>query len=412
VIKPTVIKAIFALGLTLVMGSSALALDGTSVLPSGIRSPAVRFGIVGNIDQRYTSSGSLQTLSDFHSIQFDAATLRQVEPRAQQLISVLNQFGHQNLGDALSLGVLRIETKPEVSYLAPIYAYGMTSRLTLAFGLPVITYRNRLSLSQSGSNVAAIQAEVGRSIPELSAAFDQLNTSLVSSVQRELAQKGYRSLSDREQTIAGDLQLAAIYRFFESPRWTAASKTYLTLPTGPKEDPDDLAQLSIFGETSLEEAVVLNYQPFARTRMAAKMAYRWTVPDKITKRVPESSSDSLPSADRKENLRRDLGDVITIGASAAYQVLSRWSLAGGYELMSRYADQYRGSRGWNYSLLESETAGYAVRTRAALEYSSTDAYLAKQALLPMLFAYEFMDTIAGQNIERQTRHEISLTLFF
>jgi hypothetical protein len=50
--------------------------------------------------------------------------------------------------------------------------------------------------------------------------------------------------------------------------------------------------------------------------------------------------------------------------------------------------------------------------RLGLTYDSTTAYQRKEAWLPAMISYEYSDTIRGLNIERQTIHEIWLTLFF
>lgn len=392
---------------------SALALDSASVLPVGVRSPAIRTGTVGGIGEKYTSGGFLQTLSDYHSIVFDARTLKQVHPDAQRLVSVLNQFGHQNLGDALNLGVLRIETSPEVRYYAPILAYGLTPKWTVAVGLPVISYRNSFSLSQYGSNVAAIQAQIGANVDrELNQAFAQLNTSLVTSAENVLAEKGFKPLRRRDQTIYGDVQLAGIYQFLNTPKWAAAAKTLVNLPTGPADDPDDLADLNIFGETAVEEILIINYQLTSSLQLATRMSYRFTVPDRVVLRVPESEGDTLPSAETKERLSRDRGDSAFFGNSFRYKLLDRVSAGAGYEVMTRGKDRYSGTRGANYALLARGTDGGSMRFRTGAEYSSTDAYSAGRALLPMILSYEFSDTVAGRNVERQTIHELWLTLFF
>ncbi|MCM2282175.1 MAG: transporter [Bdellovibrionaceae bacterium] len=393
--------------------ASVFALDSAQILPVGIRSPSVRFGTVGGIGQKFTSGGQLQTLSDYHSIVFDASTLQQVRPEAQRLVSVLNQFGHQNLGDALNLGVLRIETRPEVRYMAPIFAYGLTERWTIAVGLPIIHYRNTFSMSNYGSNVAAIQAQVGHNVDaELNEAFEQLSASLVTSAEHTLADKGYKPLRSRNQTIHGDLQLAAIYKALETPKWALAVKSLVNLPTGPADDPDDLADLNIFGETALEEILILNYRLTSRWELASRLAYRWLVPDRVQLRVPEDANDTLPGAHRKERLSRDRGDVASLGSSFRYRLLPRFGVGAGYELSSRERDRYGGSRGGHYALLSRHTGGEAVRFRAGADYSTTDAYFAGSALLPMILSFEFSDTIAGRNVERQTIHELWLTLFF
>ncbi len=408
----TLFISILMAQVTIGAADPAQAMDSADVLPVGINSPALRTGTVSGVDQKFTSDGQLVTLGDYHSVVFDSQALQQAEPRVQQLVNVLNQFGHQNLGDALNLGVLRIDVKPDVRYFAPLHAYGVTKRLTIAVGLPIVTYDNRISLRQEGSNLDQVQAEVGAAFPELNDAFTQMRISLVESVNSELARKGYKPLADRNETIYGDVQVAALYQFFKSPNLAMTSKTLVGLPTGPADDPDDLADLGAFGETSLEEILLVNWRPWSRLQITTKAGYRWLIPDRAMKRVPDGRNDPLPGLERKERLQRDKGDAITVGLSGNLKLLSRVKAAIGVEHLQRGRDRYEGARGWDYSSLSRNTDGESTRVRTGIEYDSTDAYFGGTASVPLLASYEFSDTVAGRNVERQNIHELWLTFFF
>ena len=90
-------------GVVLALSPLARAMDSTEVLPEAINSPSVRIGFVSGIGFRFLSSGDLMSLNDINSIEFDAKALSAFEPRVNELVGVLNQFGNQRLGDQLSL---------------------------------------------------------------------------------------------------------------------------------------------------------------------------------------------------------------------------------------------------------------------------------------------------------------------
>lgn len=392
--------------------SRALALDVAQVLPAGVRSPAVRTGFISGIGQRYASDGSLVTLSDLNSIQFDSDEIARIEPRVRELVSVLNQFGQQGLGDALHLGVLRIDVQPEVRYDAPLFAYGVTPTWTVAFGVPIVNYRNRIRLSQTNSNVGAIRAQLGGLAPELDQAFDDLERGLVTGANNELAAKGYKPLVDRNETIVGDVQLASLYRFFATPTVSALARTVVNLPTGPADDPDDLADLNVFGQSAIDQIVIATWQMHRYFRLAGRAGYRFNVPDRIVRRVPLSATDALPSADTKESVRRKIGDTASIGATGMFTLTKTFGIGYGYEALSKQADSFEGERGANYGLLARDTAATSLRMRAGFAYDTTRAFFDGESLLPVIFSYEFSDVVRGTNVERQTIHELWLTLFF
>ncbi len=406
------IRSVILLSLILGASLSAQALDSSDVLPAHIDSPSVRTGYISGIGQRYTSNGSLMSLTDANSQTFDAKKLVSIEPRVQQLISVLNQFGQQNLGSALTLGTLHINVTPDVNYYAPINAYGITDKWTVAVGIPIIHYRNKISLTQAGSNLDQIQHQAGGISAELDSAFDELHVGLVASAQKELAGKGYKPLQDVDTTFVADLQLVSLYQVFNNKRTALLTKTTLNLPTGPKDNPDDLTDLSDFGQTALSEGLVLTYMLTPKFRLSGLASAQYTFQDKIDKRVPMSPEDSLPDASTKENVNQQIGPSASLGASTMYWFTQRWSAGVGFDVTTKAADKYWGDKGTRYDLLETESNSTSERVRLGITYDTISAYLAKSALLPAMITYTYSDTIAGVNVARQTIHELWLTMFF
>jgi hypothetical protein len=402
-----------AVGLILAAGLQARALDSSDVLPAHINSPSVRIGYISGIGQRYTGNGSLMSLTDANSITFDAKKLVSIEPRVQQLIAVLNQFGQQQMGSALTLGTLHINIEPDVNYYAPIHAYGITDKWTVAVGVPIIHYKNNIGLSQEGSNLEAIQAQAGGISPELDSAFDELHAGLVQSAQKELSGKGYKPLQNVDTTFIGDVQLVSLYQVFNNKRTALLTKTTFNLPTGPKDDPDDLTDLSDFGQTSISEGAVLTYMLTPKLRLSGLLTGTYGLPDKIDKRVPTSPDDSLPDISTKQNVNRQIGPSVSVGASTMYWFTQRWSAGAGFDIMTKAADKYWGSlRGSRYDLLQADTNQTSERIRLGVSYDTISAYLAKSAFMPAMISYTYSDTIAGVNIARQTIHELWLTMFF
>ncbi len=391
---------------------AAHALDSADVLPAHIDSPAVKFGVVSGLNQRYTQDGSLMTLADVNSISFDAKKLVSIEPRAQQLISVLNQFGQQQLGSALSLGTLKIDVTPQINYIAPIHAHGITNKWTVAVGVPVIHYKSTVALSQSGSNLQTLRQHAGGLSPELNSAFDELSVSLVDSVQKELVAKGYHPFANHDQTFIGDIQLVSLYQIFNNKRTALLSKTVFNLPTGPKDDPDDLTDINTFGMTSVQEIGVLTQMITPKFRVSGIATLQYNIADHIDKRVPLNEGDSLPDSSTKENVGRKVGDSVTLGVSTNYWFLNRWSAGAGLDLMAKMSDTYSGDHGTRYDLLSTDTNATSATMRLGVSYDTVGAYLAKQAFMPGMITYTYSDIIRGVNIARQTTHELWFTMFF
>ena len=415
---PGMIINLKALILASILGSTfgivltAHALDSADVLPAHINSPQIKVGVISGIGQRYTEDGTLMSVTDYTSMTFDSKKLVSLEPRIQQLISVLNQFGQQNLGTALTLGTLHINVSPEVNYLAPVHAFGITNRWTMAVGVPIIKYRNEISLTQSGSNLETIRQHAGGISPELDSAFDELNVGLVASAQKLLAAKGYKPIKTRNDSFVGDVQLATLYQFYNNKRLAVLSKTIFNLPTGPKDDPDDLTDLTSFGTSSVDQAGLVTFMVTPKFRLSAMLTLRYNLPDKITKRVPTSDGDALPDASTKEEVTRKTGDMATLSFTTNNWFFNRWSAGVGVDIGAKMADTYSGDRGTRYDLLSSGTDQTFARVRAGITYDTITAYLAKKAFMPAQITYTFSDTIRGRNTERQVLNELWFTMFF
>ncbi|WP_413291255.1 transporter [Bdellovibrio sp. HCB337] len=388
---------------------SASALLTTSTLPEGINSPSFRFGQIDKVSERYTQDGTLMRLGDIKSIVFDSATLTRMNPDAKKLIAALNSFGKHKLGDDFNFGVLRIHTLPQVRYFAPVYARGMTSKWTLALGLPVVSYKNKISISQDYSNLEYYREQFSGLSPELDEA---LNLDLEKATNETLQTKGYKAIADRDESFLGDVQVASIYKFFETPNQSLIYQAMISLPTGPGYDPDDLAALNIFGRTSLTSTVAYSQSLSSRWSVVPYASYMLYREDSVVARVPLDEDDSLPDIASKQSVRRQIGSANILGSNAFYEINDRWIAGVGYERLHKDGDRYSGDRGSRYDLLSKNTQAKANRMKAEVTYSSVKSYLNKASLIPMMVSLEISDVVAGVNVERQLSQELNLMLFF
>lgn len=403
------------LGLSLLCAPAAMAMDSTELLPAGVNSPAFRYGIVSGIDSKYSADGSVATLNDINTVNFNSEQLKLISPEVTTLVNILNQFSQQKLGSQINLGTLRVETEPKVTYLAPIYARGITENLTLAVAMPIVFYENKLRLNQSNSNVGAICSQfagLNEDLPEIKDACAQLSIKVVDATANELAKKGYKPIQDRKETVPGDFQFVSLYKAHDDGSTSVMVKNTLTLPTGQKNDPDDLADLGVFGVTALEPGVVFNYLPWRKMRLAAKASYKFVAPDKAEMRVPGTAGDILPGPETKETLSRNLGDSINLGGAANLAIGQYFSIAGGYEFTTKGKDSFSGSRGARYDLLAKDSSSIAHKIKGGVSFDTISLYQRKKNFPPLKVDYEVINTIAGKNTDRQLVNELSLTMFF
>ncbi len=394
--------------------SSAFAMDSTDILPRTVNSPQFRYGIMDGADKKFDATGSLITQVDANSMNFGTNEIVALDANARKFIEALNQAS-PGLGNSLNLGTLKIDARPEVRYMAPVFARGITKKLTLAAAIPIINYTNNVEVSQSGvNNAAQVRAQAGGSLgAEGEAAFQTLQAGVVAGLTDSLQKGGYKPLVSRQESLVGDLQLHGLYKFYSNKRLSALSRTIVSLPTGKQDDPDDLMDLGTYGELALEQGVVANLSVTHQFTLAAKASYKFVAPLDSDVRVPKSSGDALPGMDRKETVLRDGGDTTTIGGSATVSINDEISVGSGIDLSHKQKDQLYGSHSdWDYSILENRSEQTAAKVKAGIEYSTTTAYTKGRSAIPFKIAYEFANTFAGKNVLNTSVHEFALSLFF
>lgn len=393
----------------LLTATSGYALTSTTTLPKSVNGPSFRYGMVDGIDQRYTQDGTLMTLGDYKSVVFDATALTKFNQRAKDLINALNAFGNQRLGDKFNMGVLKIDTKPEVKYFAPVYARGVTERWTLGFGLPIVNYSNKISMSQQHSNIDFYRQQFSG----LSAELDQaLNTNLQQAANDVLTGRGYKAIENRKESFVGDAQLVSLFRFFDNDTYSWAYQTDFNLPTGPQFNSDDLTALNVFGRTNFNNKLIFSARANPWLTITPYAGYLLNVPDQVTKRVPTAEDDTLPDASTKTDVQRTIGNTASIGGNLFADLSDQFSFGTGYEYSMKERDQYSGPGNKRYDLLSADTQARIHKVRGQISYSTVKSYLKKSSAIPLIVSLEVTDTIAGMNAERQLIQEMSLMLFF
>ena len=411
--KMTLLQILLTL-LTFAVLQKLSAMDSTDLLPQRVHSPQLRYGVVSAAQDRYDSKGRLLSLSDLHAIELDVAALKSIEPQISDLVTALNSLGSGQLGDKLSLGQLRFETAPTIKFQVVAFGLGISPKWTFGIGIPFIDYENKISIREQGSNIETYKREFGGLSPALDQALGRLSVSLPEAAQSELQKKGYKPLESRRDRFAGDLQIQSLYEISRTADRALLYKAVLNLPTGPQDDPDDLADLDVFGETAVENHLLASQQLGGlggRWSLSGRAGYRYNLPDRPTKRVPVSN-ETLPGPETKEQVQRQISGTAILGSSLARQLSKSWSVAVGYEYRTKDQDRYSGQRNANYNSLAAESDSTSQKSRFEVSYSSVKSYLDRQAVLPAQFSMEISDTFAGKNTPRQLLTELTLMMFY
>lgn len=389
-------------------------MDSTSVLPSKISSPTLIYGDVNHLDQKYDAQGRLFNLSDFYSMRLDLETLKSINAEVQDLERALNAFGHYDLGSQIDLGTFKLQALPHVQYFVPAIAFGLTSKWTLGFGLPVVHYQNQFQISQEGSNIEQIKNKFAGLNPDIDFAFQRLEKNVIPEFYKYLIENGYKPLQNIDQTFLGDVQLLSLYQIENNNNFGLLLKTTINLPTGPKDNADDVTDMTIFGKSSIENSLLFQIPLFERHSLALKTTYKYELPEVKSVRIPLTSHDFLPPENQKADTRYKMGDFWSLGSAWISKWTQQIQTSIGIEYLQKKKDyySYNGPVQGDLSILENNTQTEQVKDKFSLNYSTVETFLNRESLFPSQLSLEISDIIRGKNTMRQTTTELTATLFF
>jgi hypothetical protein len=245
--------------------------------------------------------------------------------------------------------------------------------------------------------------------------------------------KRFDSFSDHG---IGDLEVGFRYQYLRTNDWLLAFTGGARFPTGRVDDPDNLTDAG-FGSGAYALLFRLNHDytisnlwkgpqgPTADETLGGRapgtapgtvvlngtIRYDLVLPDTQVKRVPDQVNNPLTT--NKENVSRDLGDIIELEASAHYNFLTGLTLLSLYRYGFKLQDHVSGHQGFAYHSLEEETDYTEQIFIVSLAYSTFPLYLRKKFALPLTASVSYRNRFAGSNnVSRSEYVGVGLEVLF
>ncbi len=386
------------------------------VLPKGRYQVTFRFGETSHISEKFSESGSLQNPARLNQ-RFDKDFLLKNSPELGKLLKFLNKtYPNLKPGDQLDMGALNFEGDAAARYIVPQFSRGMTSKWSLGIALPFVDYKTSLRATSSGvntsSSVLGVNSGNNGEMSDVLGKAQKLMANSVAAFNSISDNRGYKRVEPREDSIVADLIIGSSYQVFETPKFDIYFINLLTLPTGPKDDPDDLTDLNVFHKTSLKNTLYANYRPLYWVELGLGAYYTAQFQDEVVRRVPTSSEDALPEASTKELLDKDPGDKLGIETSVTVTPFDNFETGLGYDYETKQSDKYKGSRGMRYDLLENGTSTVSHIGRFKMSYTTLSSFVGGKSDVPYSITYAYSDIFSGKNVEREQTHEMLLKFYF
>lgn len=387
------------------------------VLPKGRHQVTLRFGEESHLSEKFDGGGALFSAQRMNQ-RFDKDFLLRQSPELGQLVDFIDKlYPHANASKDLDLGALTFEGDVQARYMAPQIARGITARWSLGVAIPFVNYKTTVSPRNNGHNstpdffktLSQNNMELNPKIGEAEALLADGPRGVFNSITD---QRMYSRIEPRNYSFLADIVVGSVYEIYRKGMLSLHALNTLTLPTGPKDDPDDLVDLNVFHKTTLKNTFYAGLAPSPYFEFGLGISYAFQFADKREARVPSSEDDLIPDENSKENLNRKLGDFYGIETAVIWTPYERIEFGLGYDYERKESDRYSGNRGLRYDLLERETSSESHVLRLKTSYSTVGSFIGGKSTIPYSLTYAFSDYVKGVNIEREKTHEVLFKFYF
>jgi hypothetical protein len=399
-----------------VVSHAALAYEDAKVMPQNIRRLTYRF-VLSDISEKTDGSATAFPLSRplSKALTFKDIVKGEKDPVRNALTSgFIGAEGFQ-MTDAAGHFVADVQTRVQVS--APIFAYGLTSAMTLAVALPVYRMQTSADVSfQASDNGQQFINRLASDYNNQTASANEAATKLNDAVERlntKLTDNGYRRLESWQGSGLGDAQLVLKHKSLEKGAVSLAAQAVLTMPTGRLDDPDNLLDKGFgdgqwdlaLGATS-EESMDALFEGLSLTqfiRVTEQFSGRRTI-----RLVTEAETIEV----EKASVEFDLGARLETGAAVLFSSQqSGWGGAVGYNFSRKGFDRFQ-APAETRAILEKDSLEMMHQAEAEVVFSGVPAFRRGSIPIPFELKLAYKHQLSSRNMPVAHMLQIDTGVFF
>lgn len=388
------------------------SLESAAVMPKGVRNFRVS-GFSTHVTDKYEANGAIVPLA--HSFNKPVTWNELIDSRRDENVRGFLRGGLKSQGIVLdeSIGESHGLVNARVTSTVPVFAYGLTDRITLGVGIPIVYSRTHVATGWSISSKGQAQLDQLK-LNGNGALIESYAQDLYNVVDAKIASYGYKPLNGEEHTDIGDLTLALKVLAYKEGRLAFAVSPKVVIPTGREPDVDKVVDLAPgggiwqTGVTGVVEFEATNKLSFVGS---TGYTYQWTA--EKAARVPKSDSESI-SPDVDWNVNKKLGDIMSVTAGTKYRFTELLTGAIGYTLAYKDEDKYSGSRysSHRYRYLEEDTWQNMQSLLGSVSFSTIPLYRAGKFPVPGDVSFALSSVIEGRNVTKSTLAVFELAAYF
>ncbi|MGE0615522.1 MAG: hypothetical protein AB7P04_07765 [Bacteriovoracia bacterium] len=388
-------------------------LESSAVLPENVRSPQFK-NVYMAPEEKFDGSGSVVPLGQPLNKTVSWQDIINAQTTDVDKNLVQGTLGAAGLSVNGSPGATTGQVNTAIDVMAPVLAWGITDRLTLAAAVPIykVDINANTGFVRSSDGQRWVDSVCASEPLKCNEAANKLNDS----VNQKLTSLGYEPIRSQSFTSLGDVKLVGKYLLMEEQgRQAVTIKPVLTLPTGRAPDVNKALDVPTGdGQADLGATVIWERAIGWPFRVTSFAGYNLQFSDRLSRRIPTSADDPL-SAD-VEVVDRNLGDQLSIGSMLGYG-----STTQGLSLHAGYTYQYQGGTSFGgarfsrarYDFLESQNAYQDVHSLTiAAGFATIDWFKEKKFVYPFQARLVFSKPLYGHNVVTSAAWIADLVAFF
>jgi len=408
----------------MLLGVSLAYADSAEVLPQGRYQLGGTVYFYDDIKKRYGSDGDKEDLA----VDYNGALDSSVFP-ALAALDPLVPGGTASIGDSV------VDFQFEYTTAEAQFFYGVTDKLSIGIKVPWFDAKNKVdatvntatantgknTLYQSGLQPPQLDNSpvIPLGVPGAQVMSDQdvqdiLGKGLDVNGDGTIDVPGlkYERFESYDDTGIGDIELKGKYKYYDKGDWRLAAEGGVRLRTGRQDDPDNLTDLAFgTGQNAILAKLYNDYRGIDNLLLSGTLEYAYYLETDKNLRIPRNVNE--PITDNKENVDRDLGDIIQAELSGVYQFTPEWSAGLKYEFWQKLKTSVNGDKNFNYQSLEDETDQRSHSYIVSLSYSTIQRYFDKKTKIPLIAGISYRDRFAGKNNVNVSQYIAAhISLFF
>ena len=391
--------------------TTPFGINTTQVLPKGVRSLNVS-GVNTTVDTWHNDVGLVTGVAEPFNQKLSYARLLQAESDNNLKLNVESQLRNKGVDLSSTAGEAFADVNTRVFATIAALAYGFTEKLTVAIAVPILYTNMQVGTGFVGSpELQQLVADFSKQSRKQTRLIQEKLSDVIAT---EIRGKGYKPMTNQEQTQVGDLRVVAKYLGYKNLYYSWGLINTFTFPTAQVRDiakvidptPGD-GQFD-YGVASIVE-VPLNSQ----WRVISDTGYTIQFADTRATRIPHSVNERL-SRDVDPGASRDLGDLMYTSLAGLYSPMDYLSFGGSYTLAYKERDQWRGSLASadRYKVLGVETEQYMQALYLQAVASSVQAYRNKDFPVPMMATLGYGYILDGRNVRNDPVWSLNMMMFF